>query len=437
MWKNPGSYLTSGNPYAAMLMRNSRKMNNGTNLGGIASVLSEAGGAYLYAQDRDKAEADQQAKIDAQAVRAKGLLPQTIPGARPDGTADRIVPGSLSKAARLLSGMKGNPYAMDYATELAMQDLTRKPDARQTAKAADGYLYYQDDGSRVFPNVQAPPEAPPDLPTSVQEYQYAQQGGFQGSYADWKANNKPSTTVEFNEKGFDELSKMDAQAISGVGEGVRTLRTMLPDLERMVSASEQFGTGATGNMKLWAGQWADALGVDGVENLGEGELIRAIQNRLAPQMRATGSGASSDRDVQMFLTSLPNLMQTPGGNRLIAQNFRRILERKQAEERIMRQHYRENGGSLDGVYQRIDKELGPSTFSDEDRSMMVQANPAALPRYPQDLPPPMSDAPEQGGIAGQMPGGQTLPPNVTMQPNGRLRWRPSGQDWTESSQGQF
>jgi|GEM_PF-2746677 len=239
----------------------------------------------------------------------------------------------------------------------------------------------------------APYEKPvtPKVPNSVQEYNYAKEHGFKGTYADWKSSNKPETNITFNDKGFDELSKLDAQAISDVGEGVRTLRTILPDLDRMVSASEKFGTGAMANTKLWAGQFARALDIEGVDNLEQGELIRAIQSRLAPQMRATGSGASSDRDVEMFLNSLPNMMQTPGGNKLIAGNFRRILERKQAEERIMRQHYRETGGTLDGVYQRIDEELGPSIFNDEDRALMVGAGPNGLPQYqatPQGQPQP-------------------------------------------------
>lgn len=248
----------------------------------------------------------------------------------------------------------------------------------------------------------------PKLPNSVEEYKYAvNNGNFQGTYADWKSSNRPTTNLNFNDKGFDELSKLDAQTVADVGSGVRSLRTMLPDLERMAAASDKFGTGAAGGVKLWAGQWADALGIEGIDNLSEGELIRSIQSRLAPQMRATGSGASSDRDVEMFLNSLPNLMQTPEGNKKIVENYRKILDRKQQEERIMRNHYRQNGGTLDGVYQVIDEQLGPSIFGEDDQAFTVQQ--PELPQYqPQQMPQGHFEMGEDG-IETWVPGGSQNP----------------------------
>jgi len=299
--------------------------------------------------------------------------------------------------AKALQGEEPETFKTQEVTGPDGKPMLAQIGSKGTVRPLEGYAPYEK------------PEKT-DLPNSVQEYNYAVDNGFQGTYADWKSSNKPQTSVTFNDKGFDELAKLDAQAISDVGEGVRTLRTMLPDLDRMVTASEKFGTGATGNMKLWAGQFARSLGIEGVDNLEQGELVRAIQNRLAPQMRATGSGASSDRDVEMFLTSLPNLMQTPGGNKLIADNFRRILERKQDEERLMRRHYRDTGGTLDGVYQRIDEELGPSIFTDEDRALIVGAGQNGLPQYA-----PQQSAP---GGTGQSPRLRYNPETDELEPVG-------------------
>lgn len=70
--------------------------------------------------------------------------------------------------------------------------------------------------------------------------------------------------------------------------------------------------------------------------------MAAIQARLAPAQREPGSGASSDRDVALFLRGLPSL-QNPGPvNRGIREDFERkyneAVEKAQAMERHLQQY---------------------------------------------------------------------------------------------------
>ena len=76
-------------------------------------------------------------------------------------------------------------------------EQAQQPADRKTVQDATGRLRYLDSGEYVFPDVQVPE----DQPTSVREYEYARQNGFQGSYNDFlsakgKANaTNVSTTV--------------------------------------------------------------------------------------------------------------------------------------------------------------------------------------------------------------------------------------------------
>lgn len=94
----------------------------------------------------------------------------------------------------------------------------------------------------------------------------------------------------------------------------------------------------TGTLTPFANQIAGiarSVGIDvGNADLSSAEAIQSIVARIAPNLRPTGSGSSSDRDVALFLQSLPSLSNTPEGNRIIVSILRSMAERKQQEGQI-------------------------------------------------------------------------------------------------------
>jgi hypothetical protein len=108
------------------------------------------------------------------------------------------------------------------------------------------------------------------------------------------------------------------------------------------------------------GPYADALGIK-IDGLNDIQAYEAITSRLAPQMRAVGSGSSSDRDVAMFLQSLPNLRNTQGGNEIIANTMKAVAQNKINAAEIARQAQR-----------------GDITWQDADRQISQLPNPYEL-----------------------------------------------------------
>lgn len=75
--------------------------------------------------------------------------------------------------------------------------------------------------------------------------------------------------------------------------------------------------------------------------------MAAIQSRLAPAQRVEGSGASSDRDVALFLRSLPNLANEGDTNKGIREDFERKYRSAIEKSNAMQRHLEQHGNLLE------------------------------------------------------------------------------------------
>ena len=75
--------------------------------------------------------------------------------------------------------------------------------------------------------------------------------------------------------------------------------------------------------------------------------MAAIQARLAPAQRESGSGASSDRDVAMFLRGLPSLENDGNTNKGIREDFERKYNLAIEKSNAMQDYLNKHGNLLD------------------------------------------------------------------------------------------
>lgn len=168
----------------------------------------------------------------------------------------------------------------------------------------------------------------------MQEYEFAKSQGFQGTFAEYQQAMKKAgaTNVTQNAGGnsskfIEESDKAAAGRMNDYVTAGTSASQMMSDMEQLLALGTQIGTGKEAEIKLALGPYAEMFGVN-IDGLGEAQAFKSITDRLAPQMRPTGSGASSDTDVRMFLNSLPNLRNTPEGNQIIANTMRGIAQNK-------------------------------------------------------------------------------------------------------------
>jgi hypothetical protein len=176
-------------------------------------------------------------------------------------------------------------------------------------------------------------------PSDVQkQFQQAKSEGFQGTLLDFQkelaAARRPQTNVNVNNSGDDkydgtlgtgvanlflEISKEGPNARADIGR-VRQLRSLV----------ETLPGGFLGGAQAVASRYGIKLG----PNAGNLEAAEAIINQLVPAQRPPGSGTMSDRDVDLFKSSLPSLSNTPQGNKIILDTMEAMAAYKAAQAEI-------------------------------------------------------------------------------------------------------
>lgn len=175
-----------------------------------------------------------------------------------------------------------------------------------------------------------------DSTTGMKEYNFAKQQGYPGTFAQYeleqKAAGRPTTTINNGDNSGAFAKKADEEAATRIGgyvsEGANAAQ-MLGDVQQLADLGKQINTGKGAQVLLSLGPYAESLGID-IKGLGPEQAFNSIVSRLAPSMRPTGSGSSSDTDVRMFLQSLPSLGNTQDGNAMISSTLASVQQHKMA-----------------------------------------------------------------------------------------------------------
>lgn len=133
---------------------------------------------------------------------------------------------------------------------------------------------------------------------------------------------RSGTTIQMpGQKGSTEFEKLDAKTLSGVAEAGMQAGRSLNQINRLDALLENVPTGATGALKLAAGNFG--LQTEGLDDL---QAAEALINNLVPQQRPPGSGPMSDADLELFKRSLPRIINSPDGNKTILETMRGVAQ---------------------------------------------------------------------------------------------------------------
>lgn len=171
------------------------------------------------------------------------------------------------------------------------------------------------------------------LTDEQKEYRMAREQGYKGSFMQFKTDLKKAgaTTINNNAGGAavePEFNKATGKAIgerfdaiSKEGDTARSDLAMVDQL-RSLGGAINFKT-----MPALRGELAK-YGVKIGDDVGEIQAYNSIIDKLTPAQRIPGSGASSDLDVKMFKSALPQLINTAEGNALIMEMMQALGEDK-------------------------------------------------------------------------------------------------------------
>jgi hypothetical protein len=111
------------------------------------------------------------------------------------------------------------------------------------------------------------------------------------------------------------------------------------------------------------------------------DLAKTIQVKLAPTMRAAGSGATSDFEMKAFMAAIPSLATTEQGRTLMSRYSQKIANRAQIRAEIVNEI--EQSGRLPTpreISDRMKARVGDSFFDAQDRAFFgMKGAPAQRP----------------------------------------------------------
>jgi len=155
------------------------------------------------------------------------------------------------------------------------------------------------------------------------------------------------------DKGNTELEKLDAQQIAAMSAKA----TSANEFARTASAIDTLLKGKGGGAIVKVGSdIATALGLPS-DTASANALATAFQTRAATQVRAAGSGSTSDIEFKAYLSVFPSLANTEQGRTLMAKGLQAFAERDALIEQKARELFAEKKYSARAIAE-YDRSLG-------------------------------------------------------------------------------
>jgi hypothetical protein len=174
------------------------------------------------------------------------------------------------------------------------------------------------------------------------------------SFEQFKGIGKGPLTSVTVSAGDTELEKLDAKQVSAISDRVNSARAAANTANSINSLLAGKGGGEV--VKIGA-NLAQTLGIQS-ETASANALAQALQVNAATQVRAAGSGSTSDLEFKSFLSVFPSLGNSEQGRKVMAQGLQAFADRDAAIERKARELLKSKTYSA-GALAEYDASLGP------------------------------------------------------------------------------
>ena len=93
--------------------------------------------------------------------------------------------------------------------------------------------------------------------------------------------------------------------------------------------------------------FADGFGLTIGEGLSEKQAAISLANQLAIGMRKAGTGVMTDKDFEVYMASVPNMLMTAAGRKLVTKTSRKFHDRNIVINNMVMEYAKANGGLID------------------------------------------------------------------------------------------
>jgi hypothetical protein len=340
------------NPFQAIasaLMANGTAPAPGTSPGvqGVARALMQSRGADGHSVPAQASSPAVQRVADAMPAQSASA---------PQAVAQPAMNSRLQAAYATMNSPYASKGEREIASIIVQQSL--KGTDFETITRPDGSVYrVPKTGSGAPTQVFGPQSKPEDRTGDMREYDvYVAQEKAAGrtpvDFTPWMRGNKASgaSSISIDTKGgtkfAEKANEYQAKRYYDMATAADEAVVLRSDVETLSSLLEGIKTGRGTEARLGLAQMAKGVGLDGIADkltggkMDEMEAALSIMDKLTPRMRVPGSGATSDMEMRTFRNALPSLLKQPGGNGIVTDTYRGMLDYQAAAGDFARQAMR-------------------------------------------------------------------------------------------------
>lgn len=196
------------------------------------------------------------------------------------------------------------------------------------------------------------------------------------AYQRYATDNARAGAAKVSVGGAQVFNEADKKLGAGMGDYAIDLRKNADSAYRaadevnyVVDALQGYGGGPLTSAKAFMGRFSPDSEWGRLASVGE--LANTVQAKLAPSMRAAGSGATSDFEMKMWMKAIPTLATTEAGRELMRKYTNRVAERAAARADIEAELIDERGRvEYAEVYRRMKARFGDKFLDPEDAAML-------------------------------------------------------------------
>lgn len=325
-----------GTPKSAQAFYNERT----SKFGGGAPVQVAAGPSASQPGTATDANPADLPNTGAQPV---GFNVPPAPGSQPaagaaaqDGNRTRaFAQQQLEQAARTIAqagayGERGK--ALADALKLRIQPLMKYLEPTEIERTLDAAGVSGEERAQILRN-----SVTDSRPGSVREFEYARNTpGFEEYQKRMAEAGRSQVNIDQRAEGkFEEgLGTASAKRFNEYIEQGDKAKATLSDIGTLRQTSRALGSlGKSAEARAALGPYLESVGVK-VDGLSDIQLFNSTVDRLAPQLRQPGAGATSDKDLAGFTNSIGRLSNSPEARERILDVFEAGARNQQEAARI-------------------------------------------------------------------------------------------------------
>jgi hypothetical protein len=171
----------------------------------------------------------------------------------------------------------------------------------------------------------------------------------------------PARADQMKQRAYEQAQKYLQDNAAVVSQGAEVLNQL-----------EQFG-GL--NQQESTGEWYAGILPQFMTGTNE-QVMKSITADLAPKKRIAGSGTTSDRDIALYLQSLPSIEKKGQVNKAIRENYRQQYERANAKLQFMQSYFDQYGhlNGADAMWEKQKANILPKSNATAMQGLFNQAD---------------------------------------------------------------